>query len=61
MVAIRPSCELQGKGEAETEIVVAIVRPVIIAIGGAAVLRIVEPAAAAIHAVRALWRLTFEA
>ncbi len=53
--AIRPSRELEG--EAEADIVVAVVRLVVVAVRGAAVLRIVVPVAAAQHAVRTLWRL----
>ena len=54
--AVRTSCELEG--EAEADVIVAIRRRVVVAISGAAVLGVVVPAAAAIHAVRALWRLT---
>jgi len=48
--AIQLACELEG--ETEANVVVAVRRPVIVAIGGAAVLRVVVPAAAAVHAVR---------
>jgi len=51
---VRLSRELQGRGEAEAEVVVTVRRPVVVAIGGAAVLRFVVPAAAAIHTVVAL-------
>ena len=57
MVAIRPIYELESKAEAE--IVVAVLRRVIVPIRNPAVLRIVIPAAAAIHAIRALQCLTF--
>jgi hypothetical protein len=50
--AIRPHYELED--EAEAEIVVAVRRLVVVAVSGAAILRIVVPAAAAIHAVLAL-------
>ena len=57
--AIRPSCELQGKRtEAEANIIIAVGRPVVVAVSGAAVLGVVAPAAAAVHAVLTLWRLT---
>ena len=58
MVAIRLSCELAGQGEAEAEIVVPISRLVVVAVRDTAVLRVVDPAAAANHAVNALRRLT---
>ena len=58
MVAIQPSGELQGKDEAEADIVVTVVRLVVVAIGDTAILRMIVPAAAANNAVRALWRLT---
>ena len=54
------SCELRGKGQAEAIIEVAVVRLPVVAVRGAAVLRGVVPTAAAMDAVRALWRLTFE-
>lgn len=54
--AIRPSRELED--EAEADIVIAVVRPVVVAVRSAAVLRFVEVTAAAQDAVRALWRLT---
>jgi len=57
MEAIRPSCELEG--EAEADMVVAVVRLVVVAVRSAAVLRVVVPAAAAQHAVDALRRLTY--
>lgn len=53
--AIRPSRDLEG--EPEPDIVVAVVRIVVVAIGCAAVLRIVVPVAAAQNAVRTLWQL----
>lgn len=56
MDAIWPSRELED--EAEADIVVAVVRPVVVAVRSAAVLRFIEVAAAAQDAVRALWRLT---
>ena len=55
MDAIRLSCALKGQSEAEADVVVAVVRRVVVAIGGTAILRRVVPTAAAIHAVRALW------
>jgi len=54
------SCELRSKGKAEADIVVAVVRLPVVAVRGAAVLRGVVPTAAAMDAVRALWRLTFK-
>ncbi len=57
--AIRHSRELEGKRQAEAEVVVAITRLVVVPVGGAAVRRIVEVAAAAVHAIGALRRLTF--
>ena len=48
--AIRLSCEL--KGEAEAQVVVAVRRRVVVAVRSAAVLRVVVPAAAAVHPVR---------
>ena len=59
--AIRPSIELGRRGEAEAEIVVPILRRVVVAVRDAAILRVVVPRAAAIHAVRTLWQLTFKA
>jgi len=55
VAAIRQSCELKRADEAEADIVVAVVRPVVVAIRDAAVLRVVVPTAAAKHAVVALW------
>ena len=40
--------------EAEADIVIAVRRRVVVAVRGAAVLSVVDPTAAAIHAVRAL-------
>lgn len=57
VAAIRPVIELEG--EAEADIVVAVVRRVVVAIGGTAVLPVVVPVAAAHDAVVALWSLTF--
>ena len=54
MDVIRLSRELEGGNEAEAEVVVPVRRLVVVAIGGAAVLRFVVPAAAAIHTVVAL-------
>ena len=45
-----------GKGRAEAQVVVPVLRSVPVAISGTTVPRVVVPAAAAIHAVRALWR-----
>lgn len=53
--AIRQHYELEG--EAEADIVVAVRRLVVVAISRAAVLSIVVPAAAAIHAVLALYAI----
>jgi len=58
--AIRPSIELEGRSQAEADVVVAVVRRVVVAIRGAAILRVVVPRAATVHAVRALWRLTLK-
>jgi len=52
--AIRPSIELRGRGDPEADVVVPVVRRVVVAAGGATVLRVVVPRAAAVHAVRAL-------
>jgi len=52
LVAIQLFYELQGKPK--TNIVVAVRRRVVVAIGSAAVLRIVVPTTTAIHAIRAL-------
>ena len=49
--AIRLSCELGGTDQAEAGVVVAIRRLVPVAVGGAAVPGVVDPAAAAKHAV----------
>ena len=54
VAAIRHSCELKRTNKAEADVVVPIVRRVVVAIGGAAILRVVVPTAAAIHAVVAL-------
>ena len=54
MDVIRLSRELEGDSEAEAKVVVPVRRLVVVAIGGAAVLRFVVPAAAAIHTVVAL-------
>jgi len=59
VVAVRLSCELEGQGQAKPQIIVAVRRVVVVAIGGAAVLRIVEVAAAANNAMQSLWRLTY--
>ncbi len=50
--AIRHSPELEGQSQPEADIVVAIVGVPVVAVRYAAVLRIVEPAAAAVHAIR---------
>lgn len=57
--ALRLSRKLRGRSQAETDVVVAVVRLVVVAVRGAAVVRFVEVAAAAQDAVRALWRLTY--
>ena len=54
MAAIRHSRDLKGTNKAEADIVVAVRRRVVVAIGDAAVLRVVVPRAAAVHAVVAL-------
>jgi hypothetical protein len=55
VVAIRLTRELKGRGrEAETDIVVAVGRRVVVAVRGTAVARFVVPATAADDAVRAL-------
>jgi len=57
VAAIQHSCELKRTGEAEADIVVPILRSRefgIVAISGAAILCVVVPTAAAIHAVVAL-------
>lgn len=51
-VAVRLSCELED--EAEADVIVAVLRPVVVAVRDAAVLGVVVPAAAAVHAVIAL-------
>ena len=53
VVAIRLSCELGDKNEAEADIVIAILGVVVVPIRNAAVLRIVVPTAATEYAVRA--------
>lgn len=55
--AIRLSCELEG--QTKTHVVVAVRWRVVVAIGHAAVPRVVVPATATIHTVRALWCLTY--
>jgi hypothetical protein len=50
----RESCELQRKTKAEAEVVVAVVRRVVVPVRATAVLRVVEVAAATVHAVIAL-------
>jgi len=54
--AIRPSIELRGRGEAEADVVVPILRSrkFGIAVRDAAILRVVVPRAAAKHTVRTL-------
>jgi hypothetical protein len=52
-VVIRLNSELEGKNDAEAQVVVAIRGRVVVAISDAAVLRVVVPATAAIHTVRA--------
>ena len=52
--AIRPSIELRGRGEAEADVVVPILRRVVVAVRDAAILRVVVPRAAAKHTVRTL-------
>ena len=42
-----------GEASPETNVVVTVVRGVVVAIGNSAVVRVVVPTAAAIHAVRA--------
>ena len=54
VAAIRHSRDLKGTNKAEADIVVAVRRLVVVAIGDAAVLRVVVPRAAAVHAVVAL-------
>jgi len=54
VAAIRHSCKLQGRNEAEAETVVTVQRRVVVAVRRAAVLRIPAPVAAAVHAVVAL-------
>ena len=49
------SGEMVCTGEAETQVVVAIARGVVVAIGGARVVWVVVPAAAPFHPVGALW------
>jgi len=44
-----------GQDGPEANVVVGVVRPVVVAIGGSAVVGVVVPAPAPIHAVRALW------
>ena len=44
--------ELKGTNQTKTNIIVAIRRRVVVAIRNAAVMRVVSPATAAIHAVR---------
>ena len=56
--AIPLSRELEGKNQAETQVVVAVLRRVPVPIRGAAIRLVVEVAAAAIHPVDALRRLT---
>jgi len=46
------SCELIGKNQTKPEVVVAIVRAVVVAISGAAIIGVVVPTATTIHAVR---------
>jgi len=52
--AIRHSGELGGQYQPKTDIVIAVRRMVVIAIGNAAVLRIIVPVAAAQHAIMTL-------
>jgi len=54
VAAILHSCELKRTDEAEADVAVPVPRPVVVAIGGAAILRVVVPTAAAIHTVVAL-------
>jgi len=54
VAAIRPACELEGQSKAEAKIVVAVVWIPVVAVSGAAVLRIVVPATAAVNTIRAL-------
>ena len=51
VVAIPHSRELKGTDEAEAEVVVTVRGRVVVAIGDAAILRVVVPRAAAVHAV----------
>jgi hypothetical protein len=44
-----------GQDSPKAYVVVGVVRPVVVAIGNPAVVGVVVPTAAAIHAVRALW------
>lgn len=53
---IRPNLKLRSNHHAEAQIVVAIAGAVVVPISHTAVLRIVVPAAAAIHAVRPRFR-----
>ena len=57
MAAIRLSCELEG--EAEAEVVVPVPRRIVVPVRGAAVLSIVEVAAATVHPPIALRQRTF--
>jgi hypothetical protein len=56
---IRLSVELGGKNKPKANIVIAIRRVIVVAIRYAAVLRLVEVAAATHDTVRAFWRLTY--
>ena len=59
VAAVRLSRELKRTRQAEAYEVIAGRRRIVVAVRNAAVLRIVVPAAAAIHAVVALWPLSF--
>ncbi len=59
VVAIRLSCELKGTGQAKADTIVTVRRPVVVAVRGTAVLRVVVPTATAIHAVVTFWPLPF--
>ena len=51
-VEIHPSFKLGGNNQTEAQVVVAIARVVVVTVRRTAILRIVVPAAATIHAVR---------